>query len=284
METVFLSSATQGLEAYRDAVYKAIEGLDGYHCLRMEDFGSRDTGSDEFCRAVVADCSIFVGILGHQYGTIHAASGKSYTEREFEAAVQSGKRLLMFLAPEDFPVQAHFREEEGKWQRQRAFRERVKNERQVAFFSSEDDLGRKVLQAIHNCEATLERQVNRSEPSDSGVTWLLFPYVRSFHGWDTGLVISNISLDPIGTAPQAGGVRLYFYGLNAPDPQVVTVIAAGTVFTTTCSIIAPNFTGYVIAQCYFHPARGIAFTMRGDGVDSAPYMAEILQVEPHPEA
>jgi|SRR5580658_9319984 len=41
-KTVFLSSVAQGLEECRDAAYRAIEGLDGYHCDRMEDFGARD--------------------------------------------------------------------------------------------------------------------------------------------------------------------------------------------------------------------------------------------------
>jgi hypothetical protein len=63
--TVFLSSTGHDLTAYRDAVYRAIEGLDGYHGVRMEDFGARDWAADDFCRAKVAACDVFVGIDGH---------------------------------------------------------------------------------------------------------------------------------------------------------------------------------------------------------------------------
>jgi Domain of unknown function (DUF4062) len=46
---VFISSVSQGMEIYRDAVVKAVDGLDGYSCIKMETFGARDTTSDEFC-------------------------------------------------------------------------------------------------------------------------------------------------------------------------------------------------------------------------------------------
>ena len=39
MWTVFLSSTAKDLQAHRDAAYHAVEGLDGFHCVRMEDFG-----------------------------------------------------------------------------------------------------------------------------------------------------------------------------------------------------------------------------------------------------
>ena len=39
MKTAFLSSTAKDLAEYRDAAYQAIEGLDDWHCRRMEDFG-----------------------------------------------------------------------------------------------------------------------------------------------------------------------------------------------------------------------------------------------------
>src|SRR6266436_4456776 len=102
-ETVFLSSVSQGMELYRDAVRNAVEGLDGFHCTRMEDFGARDSTSEEVCRSKVADCTIFVGIVGNQYGTVDERTGKSYSELEYDIAEQLGKKRLMFVAPDDFP-------------------------------------------------------------------------------------------------------------------------------------------------------------------------------------
>jgi hypothetical protein len=52
---VFLSSTAKDLSAYREAVYRAIEGLDGYHCVRMEDFGAGDQdAADKPCLMLLA--------------------------------------------------------------------------------------------------------------------------------------------------------------------------------------------------------------------------------------
>jgi hypothetical protein len=69
VKIVFLSSAARGLEEYREAVYHAIERIDGYHCVRMEDFGARELESAEFCSKRAAECDIFVGIVGQRYGS-----------------------------------------------------------------------------------------------------------------------------------------------------------------------------------------------------------------------
>ncbi|HYX24048.1 MAG TPA: DUF4062 domain-containing protein, partial [Thermoanaerobaculia bacterium] len=66
---VFLSSTAKDLGPYRDAVFRAISGLDGFHCVRMEDFGARDWEADDFCRAKVSECDVFVGLIGHLYGS-----------------------------------------------------------------------------------------------------------------------------------------------------------------------------------------------------------------------
>ena len=121
-ETVFLSSASSDLGECREAAYRAIEGLDGYHCVRMEDFGARDAMPDEFCRQKVTECDLFVGLLGHCYGSTPAGSDKSYTQQEYEAAVAEGKPRLMFLTADDFPT---FPPAADPDPRQQAFRRKV---------------------------------------------------------------------------------------------------------------------------------------------------------------
>lgn len=91
------------------------------------------------------------------------------------------------------------------------------------------------------------------------VTNLLFPFVTNMAGFDTGLAISNTSADPFGTAPQNGTCTLNFYGANAPAALTSPVVTAGTVYATLASTSAPNFQGYVIAQCRFQFGHGFAF-------------------------
>jgi tetratricopeptide (TPR) repeat protein len=161
LKTVFLSSTAKDLQEYRDAAYAAISGMDGYHCVRMEDFGARDAMADDFCRQKVAECDVFVGIVGHCFGSCPRGSKKSYTEQEYDAAIKTGKPRLMFLAPEDFPLPNNLIEAEKKRQKQRALRDRVNAERIRDTFTSPDDLGRRVMCALHNLERTESAEERR---------------------------------------------------------------------------------------------------------------------------
>jgi hypothetical protein len=276
-ETVFLSSVSQGLEPYREAVYQAIEGLDGYHCVRMEDFGSRDERVNAACIARVAECTLFVGILGHQYGSVND-EGRSFSEMAYDAAGAANVLRLMFLAKDDFPVQAHLIETDRKRDLQRAFRDRVSHDRLVTFFSSEDELGKKVTQAIHNTQLIVQREIRPVEEGSQRIkTFLLFSFATNQLGYDTGLSISNVSMNPLGTPRDVGNAVLHFYGNNAPVAQEVSAIGAGNTFTTLVSTIAPNFQGYIIAECNFGLARGFAMiTDIGARKLMSGYVAEIM--------
>jgi hypothetical protein len=149
-KTVFLSSTARDLQEYRKAAYHAIEGLDGYDCVRMEDFGARDQEADEFCTAKVAECDIFVGIMGHLYGSCPMGSETSYTEMEYNTAIDANIPRLMFVAPGNFPISAELIELDDKRDKQKSFRERVNDDRISADFSSPDNLAVKVTQAIQN--------------------------------------------------------------------------------------------------------------------------------------
>ena len=172
MKTVFLSSTGRDLSAYRDTAYEAVEGLDGYHCVRMEDFGARNWGADGFDRAKVGECDVFVGILGHCYGSCPEGTEQSFTEREYEAAIAANLPRLMFLAPEDFPLPASLIEPDEKRVRQHAFRERVSAERIRDTFTSPEDLARRVVSAIRNWE---QEWLKESEARETDGTQAFLP-------------------------------------------------------------------------------------------------------------
>jgi tetratricopeptide (TPR) repeat protein len=146
---VFLSSTGRDLKAHRDAAYKAIEGMDGFHCVRMEDFHGPAVRVEDFDTKKITECDLFVMILGHLYGTCPDGAGKSYTELEFD--VSDKKTRFLFLAPEDFPLRADLYEDDAKRAKQRALRQRatglIRNT-----FTSPDDLATQVVQSIRNWE------------------------------------------------------------------------------------------------------------------------------------
>ena len=71
--------------------------------------------------------------------------------------------------------------------------------------------------------------------------------------------------DPYGTGLQNGNCKLNWYGgttaapTTPPGPSDTGNIAAGTVWVNTPQTIAPNFQGYMIAECNFQYAHGFAF-------------------------
>ena len=155
--TVFLSSTTQDLKECRDAVSHRIQQLDHYQCIRMEDFCARDDTPDEFCRGQAAACDVFVGVVGHLYGSCPPGLDESFTEREYNAACEARRPRLVFIAAEDLLPSASLQETADKVRKQRAFRNRVSSKRIRESFRSPEGLASAVVIALHNWERSPER-------------------------------------------------------------------------------------------------------------------------------
>jgi hypothetical protein len=125
---------------------------------------------------------------------------------------------------------------------------------------------------------------------DSCATHLLFPYVTNLGGFDTGIAISNTSLDQYGTSPQSGACTIYpFTGGKGLASYASPSIAAGTTWAalidgSATPIVAPNaFSGYIIADCDFQYAHGFAFiTQVGTYLGTEGYLALIIPDPPKP--
>lgn len=150
MRKVFVSSTARDLTAYREAAYRAIERLDGFHGVRMEDFGARDAESDEFCRAKIAECDVAVFIVGLCHGSSPKGFKTSYTEREYQAAKDADLPRLAFLSEEGKFYDGYYRESDARWKQQQAFRARLNGERMRDTFATPEELSGKVAAAIGN--------------------------------------------------------------------------------------------------------------------------------------
>jgi hypothetical protein len=111
-------------------------------------------------------------------------------------------------------------------------------------------------------------------------THLLFPFATNQVGFDTGIAISNTSQDPYGTSTQTGTCTINFFGAGAPAAVTTAAIAAGTTYASTVMSLAPNFQGYIIADCQFQYAHGFAFVTRVGATDVA--MGYLALVIPDP--
>jgi hypothetical protein len=197
---VFLSSTAKDLKEYREAAYQAIEGP-YHHCDRMENWGAQDDEADHFCAQRVEECDVFVGIVGHCYGSLPKGKRKSYTEREYDVARRTGKPRLMFVAPDDFPVPASLIEPDEKRAKQAAFRKRVCSEGVCAPFRSPDELVAAVQQALRDWEAAKPRaRATRASASAAG-------FVAEYRERLWGLY-TNWDLGRLGVA-EAGTTRAF---------------------------------------------------------------------------
>jgi hypothetical protein len=123
---------------------------------------------------------------------------------------------------------------------------------------------------------------------------MLFPFVASGGGFDTGIAIANTSLDPgpagnftPGATPQSGTVTFWYYGQGTSAPQLAAppsqttsgvvppggtllyvlssgaggIITNGGGATTAAGLDgrAANFTGYIIAQAQFQYCHAFAY-------------------------
>ncbi len=100
---------------------------------------------------------------------------------------------------------------------------------------------------------------------------LLFPFTTNTSGFDTGIAIANTSLDPFGTGPQQGTVKLYYFGSTAgggvaPPPFVTQTVPAGQELIFNLSgggnfgvPAVPGFEGYIISVANFQYCHGFAF-------------------------
>lgn len=134
---VFVSSTFADLKEERGRVIQTLIEMD---CIPagMELFPAVDEEQLVFIKRVIDDCDYYVVIVGGRYGT-QTADGVSYTEKEYEYAVEKGLKVIALLRenPQALPAE----ESDSIVQdRLHAFRARLKEGRIVKFWTKPDDL------------------------------------------------------------------------------------------------------------------------------------------------
>ena len=92
---IFISSTFKDLEKERKLLTQTILSK-GHYPAGMEWFPGIDEEQFEYIKQVIDDSDYYVIILGGLYGTI-APDGKSYTEKEYDYAVEKGKKIIRMV-------------------------------------------------------------------------------------------------------------------------------------------------------------------------------------------
>ena len=136
---IFVSSTYIDLKTERQQVIQALMEMD---CIPagMELFPAADEEQWEFIKRIIDDCDYYLLIIGGRYGSI-SPDGISYTEMEYDYAVENGKRVIALIheEPESLPAKNVELEAEAQ-KRLSAFRTKVSEGRLVKYWSRSDQL------------------------------------------------------------------------------------------------------------------------------------------------
>ena len=116
---VFVSSTYADLKDERQHVLQALMEMD---CIPagMELFPAADEEQWEFIKTIIDDCDYYLLIIGGRYGSV-TDDGISYTEKEFDYAVENGLKVIALIhsEPDDIPF--------GKSEQDPVLREKLLN-------------------------------------------------------------------------------------------------------------------------------------------------------------
>lgn len=136
---VFVSSTYADLEEERRHVIQTLMEMD---CIPagMELFPAADEEQWEFIKRIIDDCDYYLLIIGGRYGST-TDDGISYTEKEFDYAVEKGIKVVALIhgEPKNIPFGKSEQDEKLR-NRLFSFRDKVMVDRLVKFWNNANEL------------------------------------------------------------------------------------------------------------------------------------------------
>ncbi len=139
---IFISSTYDDLKEERDQTIKAILEM-GHIPVGMEMFSAGDEEQWQLIAHQIEETDYYVVLVGHRYGS-ETKDGVSFTEKEYDYAIQNGVPALGFIIDENTKWPPNKMEkQELKKEKLEKFKRKVKT-KMVQFWSSKDDLHYKI--------------------------------------------------------------------------------------------------------------------------------------------
>lgn len=93
---VFISSTYEDLQEERKKVMEALLQMNCFP-VGMEYFNASDSSQWEVIKSLIRECDYYVLIVAGRYGSVEKESGKSYTQKEFEYAIEQEVPVISFV-------------------------------------------------------------------------------------------------------------------------------------------------------------------------------------------
>ena len=145
----FISSTYEDLKEERDIAIHAILTMNQFP-IGMEMFSAADDDQWQIIKDAIDSSDYYILIVGNRYGSIDEESGASYTEKEFDYAIEHGVPVLAFIIDKSAVLTSDKIESDGKKiAKLNAFKEKVKNSgRYVKFWRNKDNLESLISQSV----------------------------------------------------------------------------------------------------------------------------------------
>lgn len=144
---VFISSTFTDLREERRAIIDGLLNADFIPAM-MEAFTASNDEQFEYIKRRIDLSDYYILIIGARYGSINKNTGKSFTEQEYEYAVEKGIPILVFLHSDPYNLPASKREDDKRNQLEN-FREKVSQKRLCKMWNTIADLVYSVINSLN---------------------------------------------------------------------------------------------------------------------------------------
>ena len=123
----------------------------------MEMFPSLDMEQFEYIKSIINKCDYYILIISGRYGSL-AEGGISYTEKEYDYAVQNGIPVLAFLKRDIESIPANKTDGNKKIKNKLlAFRKKVQKNRLIGFWDDSNELKANIISSLHKAFIEMPR-------------------------------------------------------------------------------------------------------------------------------
>lgn len=160
---VMISSTARDLSAYRAQVMDACLRLDMFPRM-IEHLPALPTDASRASLDLVDEADVYIGIFAHRYGYVPEGYDISITEMEYERAVERDIPRLIFLMHDDVAVLPKEFEIGEAAEKLAKLKERLRDERVVASFTTPEDLRTLIVQRL----GEVKKQIDTAHTDESG--------------------------------------------------------------------------------------------------------------------
>jgi Domain of unknown function (DUF4062) len=151
---VFVSSTYADLRDERERIINELTRI-GYIAVGMEQFPATDEDKFEYIKRIIEDSDYYIVIIRGKYGSVDQ-NGTSYTEKEFDYAVEVRKPALAFIYGDRQNLSVReIDEDTGKQEKLKSFISKLEQKRIVKHWKLVDELVSLVKDSLNDASRRL---------------------------------------------------------------------------------------------------------------------------------